>query len=320
MAVASDVVSWHSLRGRRDTNQDAALVRELGDGRLLVAVADGMGGHEGGADASRRAVEALPDALEAGKGLAEAVDAANAAVYSESTSNPSLKGMGTTLVALLGEGDRYWIANVGDSRAYRIERGRIVQLTVDHSFASEALGNGMTKEQIRASPWSNALTRSIGTDREVEIDIFGPFEADEAHWVCLCTDGLYRAVSDGRIEEIVSGANDLEGIPRRLADAAYAAGSADNITVALFAVGDRYAGEGARRTSTGDSSTSVRDGGSQDGGGGAVLDQTARYPRARPPSGKRKRRLSTKVKVELWGVAITVLLAAAAAYFVLNFL
>lgn len=320
MGATSDVVSWHSLKGRRATNQDAALVRELGDGRLLVAVADGMGGHDGGADASRRAVEALHDALEADESLARAVDAANAAVYSESTSNPDLEGMGTTLVALLAEEDRYWIANVGDSRAYRIETGRIVQLTVDHSFASEALGKGMSREEIRASPWSNALTRSIGTDRDVEVDIFGPFEADVAHWVCLCTDGLYRAVSDDRIESIVSDAPDREGIPARLADAAYAAGSSDNITVALFAVGDGSGGDGARRTSTDPSSTSSPDGGSPDGAGAAALGETARYPQPRPTPGERKRRLSTKAKVELWGVAITVILAAVAAYFVLSVL
>lgn len=336
MGVTSRVVSWHSLRGRRDTNQDAALVRDLADGRVLVAVADGMGGHEGGAEASRRALDALHDTIVGGGSLEDGIDAANSAVYERAASDPSLKGMGTTLVVLLGERDRYRIANVGDSRAYRVEDGRIRQLTVDHSFASEALDKGMSKEEIDASPWSNALTRAVGTDPQVEVDVFGPFSTETLHWICLCTDGLYRMLSDDQIMEVVSGAADVEGTSRRLADLAYAAGASDNITVALFAAGDGRAGDGVGKEASGASGDDVAPDdewrapsespelpGGQDlgslhrsdafSGGGGSWPEPSR-------SRQRRRRLSTRTKVELWGVAITVILAALVAYVVLNVL
>ena len=308
MAAANATAAWHSLRGRRDTNQDAALVHWFEDGRLVVAVADGLGGHKGGKEASRRALEALRGELIKGGSLVEAVGAANAAVHEEAASTPSLSKMGTTLVALLSGPHEYTIANVGDSRAYRVGGEEIRQVTEDHSFAFEALGKGMSQEEIDASPWRNALTRVIGTDPQVEVDVFGPFSTEEPHCVCLCTDGLYRALSSERMLEVIRESPDLEGVSKRLTELAYREGSADNITVALLSVGNGNPVLGAvDLASPGVASVHP----------GFSVAHPARWTGSRRRPWKRRIRLSHKAKIELWGGAITVLLALALAYFVL---
>jgi serine/threonine protein phosphatase PrpC len=216
--------------------------------------------------------------------------------------------MGTTLVALLSGPHEYTIANVGDSRAYRVGGEEIRQVTEDHSFAFEALGKGMSQEEIDASPWRNALTRVIGTDPQVEVDVFGPFSTEEPHHVCLCTDGLYRALSSERMLEVIRESPDLECVSKRLAELAYREGSADNITVALLSVGN-----GNAVVSPVDLASS------------SVAGVHPRFSAADPVwrSGSRQRpwrrriRLSHKAKIELWGGVITILLALALAYLVL---
>lgn len=236
-------------QGRRPSNQDAVVARRLGDGRELVALADGMGGHAGGEVASRRALDVMVAELERGAGLREAVEAANGAVYAEASRNAELEGMGTTVVALLVSGDRYEIANVGDSRAYRIARDGIHQLTTDHSFLAEAVRSGrLSPEEAERSPWRNALTRAVGTDPEVEVEVVGPFSAEEPHTVLLCSDGLYRALPDGHLMRQVLAVADGEALARTLTEQALANGSDDNISVALIAFGEPFevpAAEGA---------------------------------------------------------------------------
>jgi PPM family protein phosphatase len=235
-------------RGRRSVNQDAVMAVRLPCGGELVAVADGMGGHSAGEVASRIALEVLRTAVEAGNDLASAVVAANAAVYEEAASLPGREGMGTTLVAALRRGSRYIIANVGDSRAYRIDESGVHQLTTDHSFVAEAVGSGeLTAEEAGASRWRNAVTRAIGTDRTVEVDCHGPFGADEPHTLLLCTDGLYRFVDD---DALVRAARASQPGPaaRDLAGAAFAAGSDDNISVAIVQYGTHEAAGAVRAT------------------------------------------------------------------------
>jgi PPM family protein phosphatase len=246
-------------QGRRPRNEDAVLAVELPDGTELLAVADGMGGYAAGELASRRALEVLRDSIAGGATLRQAVEAANAAVLAEAA-EPGREGMGTTLVALLRRGDEYHIANVGDSRAYRVDGLGVMQLTRDHSFVEEAVASGqMTADEAGASPWRNAVTRALGIGPDVEVDCFGPFSADEGHVVVLCSDGFYRGVDDASIAAAVagsqpssrataaagsaprvvgsSGAASMEGIAAALARAAYEAGSDDNISVALAAFG-----------------------------------------------------------------------------------
>ncbi len=224
--------------GRRRVNQDAVVVQLLDGGQALLAVADGMGGHLAGEIASARALEVLIGELQAGEGLREAMRAANAAVYAEAGLASERRGMGTTLVAVLGSDRSYEVGNVGDSRAYRIDARAIHQLTVDHSFAAEAVRAGsMSAAEVAGSPWRNALTRAVGTDPEIEIDLFGPFPLDEPHALFLCSDGLYKSVPDHIIREYVLSTEDLETAVHALAALAFRNGSDDNITVAAVEFG-----------------------------------------------------------------------------------
>jgi PPM family protein phosphatase len=224
-------------RGRRAVNQDAVLVAEVA-GQELVAVADGMGGHAAGEIASRRALEVLREAIQGGATLDAAMRNANAAVYELAAARPELHGMGTTLVALLRRGPRYMIANVGDSRAYRVDRHGIHQLTRDHSFVAEASGSGsMSAEDAERSPWRNAVTRAIGTDRLIEVDCYGPFDATEDHTILLCTDGVYRAVPDDDLRRITLEGGQPEDAARDLLKAAFRAGSDDNISAGVVRFG-----------------------------------------------------------------------------------
>src|SRR5262245_48412244 len=118
-----------SESGRRAVNQDAVLLETLPHGLELAVVADGMGGHAGGEVASQHALKVLRAQVAAGRDLVEAVRKANSAVFQEAHDHPEYLGMGTTIVALLRDGGQYLIANVGDSRAYRIDRSGVQQLT-----------------------------------------------------------------------------------------------------------------------------------------------------------------------------------------------
>jgi PPM family protein phosphatase len=224
--------------GRRSVNQDAVLVATLADGAELIAVADGMGGHMAGEVASARAVAALREAVEAGNSLVDAMGAANAAVFAESRARPECAGMGTTLVALLRRGDRYTIANVGDSRAYRLDETGIHQITLDHSFVAEAVRSGqLTLEEAEKSRWRNAVTRVVGTDTDVDIDCFGPFDATQPHTIILCTDGLYRGVDDATLLRTAANGTGPDDAARQLATAAFDAGSDDNISIVVARFG-----------------------------------------------------------------------------------
>lgn len=240
----------HTECGRRPVNQDAVLAVRLADGRELVAVADGMGGHSAGEIASQRALETLWTRLKAGAALRVAVADANAAVHAEAAANPAWNGMGTTLVAMLRAGSSYEIANVGDSRAYRITTDTVAQITTDHSFVAEATREAqLAAHDIARSRWRNALTRALGTDAAVEVDCFGPFDADEPHAVLLCSDGLYRSVSDDVLRQHVGSTTDPWEAARALTAAAYRNGSADNISAAVILMGrvDATAAVGATR-------------------------------------------------------------------------
>jgi PPM family protein phosphatase len=234
MQTISPQIAWYSHAGRRRSNQDAVVARRLPTGAELVAVADGMGGHSAGEVASEMALEVLVAELEAGAELASAVTEANRRVFAAARENARWQGMGTTLVALLRTGDEYCIANVGDSRAYRIDADGIRQLTDDHSYVAEARRTGtMTEAQLAASPWRNALTRSVGTDAGVEVDLFGPFPATSPHAVLLCSDGLYKVVADTVLQEYVLSLDDPGQAAEVLTALAYRRGSDDNISVAV---------------------------------------------------------------------------------------
>lgn len=224
-------------RGRlRSKNEDALLARP--DAGLFV-VADGMGGHAAGEVASALAVETLerlagrdPDTAT----LADAIRDANAAIIGRTRENHELEGMGTTCTALLLRRDGYTIAHVGDSRAYLMRDGALRRVTVDHTWVQQQVELGsLTESQARHHPWSSMLTRALGIEHEVEVDVM---EGDTAPGdvFLLCSDGLTAVLTDDDIADTLRAPTPLDTRGQALIDAALDGGGPDNITVVLVEV------------------------------------------------------------------------------------
>jgi serine/threonine protein phosphatase PrpC len=216
-------------------------------GRTVFAVADGLGGHQGGEVASAAAVEPLA-ALdgrefagpgEAAEALAAAIREGNAAILDRAAGDPGLWGMGTTVTAAALAAERHLqLAHVGDSRAYLLRDGSLAQLTTDHTVVGELVRRGrLTPEQAAVHPERSILTRAVGLDPRVPVDTPDPLELHDGDQVLLCSDGLTEAVDDDRIAELLSAAADGDAACRSLIDAANAAGGPDNITVVLLRAG-----------------------------------------------------------------------------------
>jgi protein phosphatase len=215
-------------------------------GQTVFAVADGLGGHQGGEVASAAAVEPLArldgrsfkGAGEAAEALAAAIREANEAILDRAAGDPALYGMATTVTAAVA-GDGYLqLAHVGDSRAYLLRGGTLEQLTTDHTVVGELVRRGrLTPQQAAVHPERSILTRAVGLDPRVPVDLPDPLEVRPDDQVVLCSDGLTEAVADGRIAELLSIAPDGQAACRSLIDAANEAGGPDNITVVLVQVG-----------------------------------------------------------------------------------
>ena len=226
-----------SIPGKRAYQEDAVLAETLDDGRVVVAVADGMGGHAAGEVASALALETLLEALREGRSLASAFEMANQRVH-ERAREPGKQGMGTTLVAaLVADGQVEW-ANVGDSRGYVISGEGIRQLTVDHSFVAEAVKRGQSEAEVMTSPWKDALTRSIGTEAEVDVDTFGPMPLGVDMALIVCSDGLYKTLTNDELLRIYAASGGPRGAAQSLVSSALEGGSDDNITVAIAEYGE----------------------------------------------------------------------------------
>jgi len=216
-------------------------------GRTVFAVADGLGGHQGGEVASAAAVEPLaaldgrefaePD--EAAEALAAAIREANSAIMDRAAGDPDLWGMGTTVTAAALAGDHHLqLAHVGDSRAYLLRDGSLEQLTTDHTVVAELVRRGrLTPEQAAIHPERSILTRAVGLDPRIPVDTPDPVELRPGDQVLLCSDGLTEAVDEDRIAELLSATGDGDAACRSLIDAANAAGGPDNITVVLLRAG-----------------------------------------------------------------------------------
>lgn len=232
--------------GRRRTKNEDQFLLDPPHG--LYVVADGMGGHLGGEYASQLAVKTIGEVIaKLARGeekkknqnyqewLDVAISQASLKIYEKSESDPKLKGMGTTTVAFLFREKKIFIANVGDSRAYRYRRGRLEQLTKDHSLLNEQIDAGLIHpKDAKDHRLKNIITRSVGFQEEVEADI----EAKTVRYgdiYLLCSDGLYNMVSDKEILEVLSH-HPLPDACRHLIDIGNARGGEDNITVVLTKV------------------------------------------------------------------------------------
>jgi protein phosphatase len=226
----------HSDTGRkRRRNEDAYVMRPP-----LFAVADGMGGAQAGEIASRLAAEALRDDSGDGGGedrVNELVQAANRRVYERATADEAASGMGTTVTVALVGGDDVTIGHVGDSRAYLIRDGGLKQLTEDHSLVGELIRSGkLSPEEAESHPQRSVITRALGTDPDVDVDVFS-VETAPGDLFLLCSDGLTTMVGDGAILDVVEQhLDDLDAAARALVGTANRGGGEDNITVVFFEI------------------------------------------------------------------------------------
>jgi len=226
-----------SIPGKRPYQEDSVFADVLTDGRTLVAVADGMGGHAAGEVASALALSTLQDALAEGRELGDAFRLANERVH-RMASEPGKQGMGTTMTAVLVDGSEFRVANVGDSRVYLVSASGIRQLTDDHSFVAEAMKRGQSKADAMATPWRDALTRSIGTEEEVDVDVFGPFPLESDSAFVICSDGLYKTLTDDDLRDLFVRSGGPRGAAQAMVSAAFDGGSDDNISVAIAEYGE----------------------------------------------------------------------------------
>ena len=231
---------------RRNHNEDAFLVEErLG----LFVVADGMGGHAGGGTASQLAVETIRSAVAHAREheperfgstgaddtrvpdlLRDAVEEACEVIFRTAQADPDLSGMGTTVTAVLVDGATAFVAHVGDSRCYLLREGRIYQVSEDHSLVNEQLKAGaISADEARTSRFKNIITRSVGFEQQVVVDLMG-LDLEPSDALVVCCDGLSNLVDDPEILSIVS-ESPIDLAPGRLVALANDRGGDDNITV-----------------------------------------------------------------------------------------
>jgi PPM family protein phosphatase len=203
----------------------------------LVAVADGMGGHRAGEVASATALDALRAAMSAGRPIRDAIEGANDAVLEKSVSDRQLHGMGTTLTAgTLGPDGNLLVGHVGDSRAYLARDGQLKQITSDHSLVEELVRGGeLTPEQAESHPQRSIITRALGIDPEVDVDVY-PVPVRPGDRILLCSDGLTTMLSSDEIAEILESEPQPERAAQLLVNAANAAGGEDNVTAVVVEV------------------------------------------------------------------------------------
>jgi len=240
-------------------NEDRAWTGGYEGGRVLAIVADGMGGHQAGdvasqlaVDTFREAMKELPDELTAEQAktlLRQAILEANQVVFELAAQNEHYHNMGTTVVAALLADGFGVIAHIGDSRAYKLRDGEIRQLTEDHTLVNELAKSGqISAEEAANHPRRNVLTRALGTDAQVEVDVKG-FAWKPGDVLLLCSDGLYSMVSDREMLETLEAAElDLDGKADRLIELALEAGGDDNVTVLLIDTEDGGSSNGGEES------------------------------------------------------------------------
>ena len=238
-AAATDV-------GRmRKNNEDSYL-----SSKPVAAVADGMGGHSAGEVASAIAIEELAALGERGPwenetaatdDLKQAILRANRRIREMAASDRKLNGMGTTLVALLEDGDMVHVANVGDSRGYLLRQGELSQVTVDHSLVQELVDDGrLSPEDAERHPQRSVITRALGIDPEVEFDLF-TYKLQVGDRLLLCSDGLSDVVGTTQIRNVLLRVRSPQKAARQLVTVANEQGGPDNITVIVVDAVDESA-------------------------------------------------------------------------------
>ena len=240
--VQSSALSDRGLNERRPLNEDAFLAdRE----RSIFAVADGVGGAEAGEVASQTAIEVLDEAFRHQVDGADvedlmelAIQRANASIHQMAQEHAKFSMMATTIVALHLKGNIATFGHVGDSRLYRLTPdGQLHRETEDHSIVEEEVRAGrMTPEQAANHPSKNVISRALGAEQGVEVDM-KTMEVEEGTEFLLCTDGITRHVPDNEIRQLLVLNSDLEEVCRELKRRCYDRGAEDNLTVVIVRVG-----------------------------------------------------------------------------------
>lgn len=244
---ASSSVSDRGLSEKRPVNEDSFLeLRNLG----LFAVADGVGGAQGGDFASQMAMETLteafsnlPENFDAEDALRIAIEHANQSIHSMANELPQLSSMATTIVALHVAGNIATIAHVGDSRVYRIEPdGTLQRETADHSVVEEEVRAGrMTPEQALVHPSRNVISRALGAEDIVDVDI-KTIMVEPGTMFLLCSDGITRHIEDKEIEKLFNNEIEPGALCEQMKDICYSRGAEDNLTAVVVRISSELAG------------------------------------------------------------------------------
>jgi len=243
-AIESSALSDRGLNERRPLNEDSYLSDAE---RFIFAVADGVGGAEAGEVASQTAIEVLNEAFRHNDNSADiedlmelAIQRANASIHQMAQEHPRFSMMATTIVALHLKDNIATIGHVGDSRLYRLTPdGKLHRETEDHSVVEEEVRAGrMTPEQAANHPSKNVISRALGAEDTVEVDM-KTMEVEDGTEFILCTDGITRHISDNELRQVLILNDDLEAICARLKETCYERGAEDNLTVVVVRAGKR---------------------------------------------------------------------------------
>ncbi|WP_235318428.1 Stp1/IreP family PP2C-type Ser/Thr phosphatase [Planococcus sp. CAU13] len=231
---------------KREVNEDRVAVLHRPDGLMLVLVADGMGGHKAGDVASEMTVAAMGSlfmkadrenflSVDSKKmWLDEKIRLINREVYEYAGDHPECKGMGTTLIAALIEGNSCVICHIGDSRVYTFN-GKAEQITRDHSYVNVLVDNGeISEEEAEDHPKKNWIVRALGTEPGIEGEML-ELELSESAYLLICSDGLSNKMSKEEIAEILRSEAALSQKGKDLVDLANEKGGEDNISFVLLA-------------------------------------------------------------------------------------
>lgn len=233
---------------QRGSNQDYANTYTNKKQQVLAILCDGLGGHRAGDIASEMVVSHLGNSWEHSAmqtvkeiliWLEEEINRENNRLVDKAEQYEDLKGMGTTLVAIAEAKDGFIIANVGDSRAYRLINNQLFQITKDHSLVGELMRSGeLTEEEALNHPQKNVLTRSLGVREKLNIDL-DVYSYESADFILLCSDGLTNMVADKEIEKILNANETLNDKASMLIDLANKRGGKDNITLFMIDLTER---------------------------------------------------------------------------------
>jgi protein phosphatase len=223
---------------QRSANEDSVFVRAP-----VFVIADGMGGAQAGEVASKTSIESFDRELPEGppeRVLKQTIEGANRSIHKLARTDPNLAGMGTTTTAAIldEKAEEVAIGHVGDSRAYRLRRGKLERLTRDHSLVEEMRRKGqLTEAQAEDHPQRSIITRALGPEPEVEVDL-QTVPAQAGDIFLICSDGLTTMLDDDHIERLLARATSMPNAVRALVDEANRAGGRDNISVIVFKVVD----------------------------------------------------------------------------------